>query len=63
MSQVLKTGVFENVAICYMAAILYPELFADLDVESYFKQMIEEYMGLSYEEMKGVFVYPDPLQS
>jgi iron complex transport system substrate-binding protein len=62
MSQVIKTGVFENAAICYMARILYPELFRDLDVEAYLKEMIDEYLGLDYEAMKGVFVYPDPLQ-
>jgi iron complex transport system substrate-binding protein len=62
MSQVLKTGVFENVAICYMAKLLYPELFRDLDAEAYFKEMMGKYLDLDYEEMEGVFVYPDPLQ-
>ena len=59
MSQLIKTGVFENVAICYMAKIFYPELFEDMNPEEYLKEMVEKYLGLDYATMKGVYVYPD----
>ena len=60
VSQIIKTGAFENVAICYVAKLLYPDLFEDMDPVSYLRQMVEEYMGLDWEDMDGVFIYPSP---
>jgi iron complex transport system substrate-binding protein len=60
MSQIIKTGAFENAAICYIAKILYPDLFEDLDPEEYLREMVEKYLGLDWEVMDGVFIYPNP---
>jgi iron complex transport system substrate-binding protein len=60
LSQIVKGGAFGNVGICYLAKLFYPELFADLDPEAYLKEMTEKYLGLNFEEVKGVFVYPCP---
>ncbi len=60
LSQIIKGGAFENVGICYIAKLLYPDLFKDLDPEAYLEEMIEEYYGLNFDEVKGVFVYPKP---
>jgi iron complex transport system substrate-binding protein len=60
VSQIIKTGAFENVAICYIAKILYPELFPGLDPTAHLREMVEKYLELDFEEMKGVFVYPEP---
>jgi iron complex transport system substrate-binding protein len=60
MSQIIKTGAFENVAICYIAKMLYPDLFPYLDPEEYLREMVEKYLGLDWEVMDGVFIYPNP---
>ena len=60
VSQIIKTGAFENVAVCYVARMLYPDLFADLDPAAHLQEMVEKYMGLDFAEMNGVFVYPEP---
>lgn len=61
-SQIIKTGAFENVAICYLAKVLYPDLFPDLDPRAYLKEMVEKYLELDWADMDGVFIYPDPLK-
>lgn len=61
-SQIIKTGAFENVAICYIAKILYPELFTDMDPLAMMRETVETYLGLDWSVMNGVFVYPDPLK-
>ena len=60
LSRDILGGVFENVGVCYAAKILYPELFKDLDPEAYLKQVVEKYLGLDFEGVKGVFVHPSP---
>ncbi|HEX28457.1 TPA: hypothetical protein ENG04_00055 [Candidatus Poribacteria bacterium] len=60
LSRDILGGVFENVGVCYAAKILYPELFKDLDPKAYLKQMVEKYLGLDFERLRGVFVYPSP---
>jgi len=40
--QLIKTGLFENIAISYLAKILYPNLFKDLVPENHFRIMVEK---------------------
>ena len=60
VSQLMKTGLFGNVAVCCLAKILYPELFADLNPEAHFEEMARKYLGLDLAVIKGVLVYPVP---
>jgi len=60
VSQIIKTGAFENVAICYLAKVFYPDLFPDLDPAAYLEEMVVDYLGLDWEVMNGVFIYPEP---
>lgn len=60
VSALIKTGAFQNIAVLYIAKLLYPELFADLDPQATLREMAEEYMGLDWEDVRGVFVYPEP---
>jgi len=43
--------------LCYLAKILYPDRFEDLDVEAFHREYLEKYQGL---EFKGIYVYPCP---
>ena len=43
--------------LCYIAKILYPDRFEDLDVEAFHEEYLEKYQGL---EFKGIYVYPCP---
>jgi iron complex transport system substrate-binding protein len=63
VSQLIKTGLFENVAIGYIAKILYPELFKTLDPSAQFREMVEKYLRLDFKKVEGVFVYPAPWDS
>lgn len=48
------------IGIMYMAKWLYPEKFADIEPEDYFKEYIEDYQGLDFDDYSGsVFVYPE----
>ena len=60
LSRDILGGVFENVGVCYVAKILYPDLFRDLDPEAYLKELVERYLGLDFEQVRGVFIYPLP---
>ncbi len=60
LSRDILGGVFENVGVCYVAKILYPDLFRDLDPEAYFEELVERYLGLDFEQVRGVFIYPLP---
>lgn len=60
VSQLIKTGVFENVAVCYIAKLLHPDLFRDLDPADHLREMVENYLGLGFGRMEGVFVHPEP---
>ena len=60
LSRDILGGVFENVGVCYVAKILYPDLFKDLDPEAYLEEMVESHLGLDFEEVRGVFVHPCP---
>ncbi len=43
----------------YMAKILHPGLFGDLDPEAIHQEYLTEYQGLNYDlNEHGVFVYP-----
>jgi iron complex transport system substrate-binding protein len=44
----------------YIAKILYPDRFNDLDVESFHREYLEKYQGL---EFKGIYLYPCPWQA
>jgi len=59
VSQLIKTGAFQNIAVLYIAKILYPELFTELDPETKLREMVEKYMGLDWDDVDGVFVYPE----
>ena len=43
--------------LCYVAKLLYPDRFEDLDVEAFHREYLEKYQGL---EFKGIYVYPKP---
>lgn len=43
--------------LCYIAKILYPDRFEDLDVEAFHREYLEKYQGL---EFKGIYLYPCP---
>ncbi|MCF7635289.1 MAG: ABC transporter substrate-binding protein [Dehalococcoides mccartyi] len=60
VSQLIKTGAFQNIAVLYIAKIIYPDLFQDLNPEDKLREMVEDYLGLDFEQVKGVFVYPEP---
>ena len=60
LSRDILRGVFESVGICYVAKVLYPELFKDLDPEAYLERIVEKYLGLDFERVKGIFMYPSP---
>ena len=60
LSRDILGGMFENVGVCYTAKILYPETFEDLDPEAYLAEIVEKYLGLDFEPLRGVFVYPSP---
>lgn len=45
------------VGVCYLAKMLYPELFPELDPEAIMKEWIEKYQGLKYQ---GGYVYIPP---
>ena len=60
LSRDILGGVFENVGVCYVAKILYPDLLKDLDPEAYLEEMVESHLGLDFEEVRGVFVHPCP---
>jgi iron complex transport system substrate-binding protein len=46
-------------AVCYLAKLLYPNEFRDLDLDAFLKEFLEEYMGIPYQ---GIYIYP-PLES
>jgi iron complex transport system substrate-binding protein len=50
----LATGV---IYVSYLARLLYPDRFEDLDVEDFHREYIEKYQGL---EFKGIYMYPCP---
>ena len=54
----LGLAAFQNVLACYLAKAFYPELFKELDPEGYLKEMVEKYLGLKYEDVKGAYTYP-----
>jgi len=39
----------------YLAKLLYPEEFKDLDLEAYMKEYLEEYQGIPYQ---GIYIFP-----
>ncbi|MCL0058124.1 ABC transporter substrate-binding protein [Dehalococcoidia bacterium] len=41
----------------YLAYLLYPDIFADLDVEAFHREFVERFQGL---EFQGIWVYPAP---
>ena len=43
--------------LCYLAKILYPDKFEELDVEAFHREYLEKYQGL---EFRGIYVYPCP---
>jgi len=45
------------VNLCYLAKILYPDRFEDLDVDAFHRAYLEKYQGL---EFKGIYIYPCP---
>lgn len=46
--------------LCYVAKLLYPDRFDDLDFEAFHREYLEKYQGL---EFKGIYVYPCPGQA
>ncbi|HAA89408.1 MAG: Periplasmic binding protein [Thermoanaerobacterales bacterium 50_218] len=52
-------GAFKNIGACYLAKVFYPELFKELDPQKYLKEYLEKYLGVKYEDAKGVFIYPE----
>jgi iron complex transport system substrate-binding protein len=50
-------GATAAIHLCYLAKLLYPDRFEDLDVEAFHKEYLEKYQGL---EFKGIYLYPCP---
>lgn len=48
------------VGLNYLAKILHPDLFSDLDPEAVHQEYITRFQGLDYDlDKHGVFVYPE----
>lgn len=56
VSSALGAGLGKVFFIPYLAKILYPELFEDLDPESLLREYYEKFHGAQF---KGVFIYPE----
>lgn len=54
----LNTGPMQAAGTAFMAKILHPELFEDLDPEAILKEYLEKWQGIPYQ---GVWIYP-PLE-
>ncbi|MCL0065869.1 ABC transporter substrate-binding protein [Dehalococcoidia bacterium] len=53
----IGSGPPEIILNLFIGKILHPELFADVDPESFLREYFEEFHGV---EFKGIFVYPQP---
>lgn len=51
----LNTGPMQAAGTAFMAKILHPELFEDLDPEGILKEYLERWQGIPY---KGIWIYP-----
>jgi len=51
----LNTGPMQAAGTAFMAKILHPELFEDLDPEAILKEYFEKWQGIPY---RGVWIYP-----
>ena len=51
----LNTGPMQAAGTAFMAKILHPELFEDLDPEAILKEYFEKWQGIPYQ---GVYIYP-----
>jgi iron complex transport system substrate-binding protein len=51
----MSRGCCKLVTICYMAKLLYPDLFLDMDPEEVTREWLEGFQGVEY---KGGYVYP-----
>jgi iron complex transport system substrate-binding protein len=54
---ILQEGGKYPTGVCYIAKILYPDKFEDLDPNAILKEYLEKYQGLPYQ---GVYIYPSP---
>jgi iron complex transport system substrate-binding protein len=55
------SGCRHFIGVAYVAKILHPELFEDLDPKAIHEQYLSEFQGLDYDlDGQGVFVYPEP---
>ena len=57
LSEYLSAGPKKCIAVVYIAKMLYPELFADVDAEAFLKEYFERFQHVPYV---GIFVYPSP---
>jgi iron complex transport system substrate-binding protein len=49
------------IGVAYLARIIHPELFADLDPQEAHQEYLSRFQGLDYDlQQHGVFVYPKP---
>jgi len=55
------SGCRHFIGVAYVAKVLHPELFEDLDPQAIHQQYLSEFQGLDCDlEERGVFVYPKP---
>ena len=54
----LNRGPMQAAGTAYMAKILHPDLFKDLDPEAILKEYFDKWQGIPYQ---GIYIYP-PLE-
>jgi len=57
LSEYLVAGPKKCILVVYVAKMLYPELFADVDAEAFLQEYFERFQHVPY---LGIFVYPSP---
>jgi len=57
LSEYLSAGPKKCIVVVYIAKILYPELFSDVDAEAFLREYFERFQHIPYV---GIFIYPSP---
>ena len=57
LSEYLTAGPKKLIAVVYIAKMLYPELFTDVNAEAFLREYFERFQHIPYV---GIFIYPSP---
>jgi iron complex transport system substrate-binding protein len=49
------------ISTCFLAKLLYPDLFSDMDTGAIMREYLEEYHGMDYDEYQAVIYHPTKL--